>query len=155
MKKKLVLNSTVQRLDATRGHFAFPSSSGYSASDSVSFSDAWRHFFHLCYVRMLNFLIHRLECKVVCMCLKDGFPRYIFCRFPPCRTLTHFRWFLAHFPISFLSFRLNVWISERLKGKDLSTEESDGRWLCDRRGLATTLSICLLIPTWSVYYLEL
>ena len=83
--------------------------------------------------------------------------RDIFCRFPPCRTLTHFRWFLAHFPISFLSFRFNEWISERLKGKDLSKEESDGQWLtndCDSRGLATTLSICLLIPTWSVYWIS-
>ena len=40
MKEKLVLNFPLQRLDATRGHLAFSSSSGYSPSDSVSYSDA-------------------------------------------------------------------------------------------------------------------
>ena len=56
MKENLVLNFPLQRLDATRRHFAFPSSSGYSASYSVSYSDAWRHFFHLRHIPMLRWL---------------------------------------------------------------------------------------------------
>ena len=116
MKEKLVLNFPLQRLDVTRRHLAFPSSSGYSPSDSVSYSDAWRHLFHLRHVRMLRQFSHPQTgvSGGLYVFKRWILPRYLFWSFPPYPTLTHFRWYSISGPFftyHLLSFRLNVWIS--------------------------------------------
>ena len=145
MKKKLGLNSTVQRLDATCGHHAFPSSSGYSASYSMSYSDAWRHFFHLRHVRMLRQFSHPQTG------VSGGL--YVFKRW-----ILPIYFVVSHHSISgpFFMYQLFVlWTQcmDFLKAKgERSFQRGIGRTMpVTVEGLSTTLSICLLIPTWSVY----